>query len=82
MNPIRILDVRDLEPPAPLQAVLAAIDLLQPGTSLLMRHRREPFPLYPMLAELDCDHRTSITADGTVEVLIWRRGRADPGVPT
>jgi hypothetical protein len=47
-----------------------------------MRHRREPFPLYPMLAELDCDHRTSITADGTVEVLIWRRGRADPGVPT
>ena len=82
MGQVRILDVRDLEPPAPLRLVLAEIGRLEPGTSLLMRHRREPLPLYPMLDELGFDHRSSTAADGTVEVLIWRQGRADPTVST
>ena len=66
------LDVRDLEPPEPLQQALAALTTLKPEEQLRMLHHREPFPLYPMLRERGFTYRTTQLADDSYEVLIWR----------
>ena len=66
------LDVRDLEPPEPMQHALAALDQLKPGEQLRMLHHREPFPLYTMLRERGYTHRTTQLADGSYEILIWQ----------
>lgn len=66
------LDVRDLEPPEPLQQALTALAALQPGEQLRMLHHREPFPLYAMLRERGFTCRTTQMADGSYEVLIWQ----------
>ena len=64
------LDVRDLEPPEPLEQALAAISLLKSGEQLRMLHHREPFPLYAILRERGFNYRTTQLADGSYEVLI------------
>lgn len=66
------LDVRDLEPPEPMQQALAALATLRPGERLRMLHHREPFPLYAMLRERGYTHRTTQLADDTYEILIWQ----------
>ncbi len=66
------LDVRDLEPPEPLQQALAALTALKPGEQLRMLHRREPFPLYAMLRERGFTYRTTQLADDNYEILIWQ----------
>ena len=43
------LDVRGLEPPEPLVRVLAALDTLPPGSSLLLKIDCRPTPLYRIL---------------------------------
>ena len=65
------LDVRDLEPPEPLQQALAALAVLKPGEQLRMLHHREPFPLYAILRERGFTYRTRQLADDNYEVLIW-----------
>lgn len=71
-NPVHELDVRDLEPPEPMQQALAALATLKPGERLRMLHHREPFPLYAMLRERGYTHRTTQLADDTYEILIWQ----------
>jgi hypothetical protein len=78
MSRARIVDVSELEPPQPMQVVLDALRALGPDEHLLMRHRREPLPLYPMLAELGFAHRTRQTGTRAYEILIWRAGEAEP----
>lgn len=68
----RVLDVRDLEPPEPLERVLTEMDTLQAGERLLMVHRREPCMLYPILQREGFAHKTTITDDGEYHILIWR----------
>ena len=70
--PVRELDVRDLEPPEPMQQALAALAVLKPGEQLCMLHNREPFPLYTMLRERGYTYRTTQLADGNYEILIWQ----------
>jgi uncharacterized protein (DUF2249 family) len=70
----RFLDVSDLEPPEPLDAALAAVDTLRTGEYLCMRHRREPFPLYQMLARDGFSHRTVVEGDRAFLILIWHTG--------
>ena len=43
------LDVRGLEPPAPLERILAALDGLADGDRLEVILDREPYPLYRIL---------------------------------
>jgi uncharacterized protein (DUF2249 family) len=43
------LDVRGLEPPEPLERVLAALDTLPPRGSLLLKIDCRPSPLYRIL---------------------------------
>jgi len=74
MAPETLLDVSMLEPPEPMERVLAAVDELQPGDYLHLLHRREPFPLYPILEEMGFAHMTRTGRTVAYEVFVWRRG--------
>ena len=45
------IDVRGLEPPAPLVAILQLLDSIGDGCELIVHHDRDPLLLYPELAE-------------------------------
>ncbi|MBW8305324.1 MAG: DUF2249 domain-containing protein [Thiobacillus sp.] len=62
-----LVDARGLEPPEPM-------DLLRPGQSIRLLLHREPFPLYPLLAERDYRHATRREADGSYVILIRPAG--------
>ncbi len=70
----RLLDVSDLQPPEPLQRAVAALDDLATGQYLRLVHRRDPELLYPILDKRGHACRKRIGREGTVELLIWRRG--------
>lgn len=65
------LDTRDLEPPEPLEQVLEALCRLGAGERIRMLNRREPFPLYAILAREGYCHETHCAASGDFEILIW-----------
>jgi hypothetical protein len=69
----RLLDVRDLEPPEPLERVLAEMETLGRRQRIRMLHRRDPYMLYPILEREHFAHETSITDDGEFHILIWRK---------
>jgi len=68
----RILDVSELEAPEPFRLAVAAINELEADEYLCMRHRREPFPLYEMLAKLGFSYRVRRGEHTRYEILIWR----------
>ena len=70
-----VLDVRGLEPPQPMVQVLEAVDRLEPGSELEVRHERRPMFLYPQLDERGFVHQTDEPEPGLVRILI-RRGPA------
>lgn len=74
-----ILDVRELEPPEPLQRVLAAVEKLQPGERIRMLHHREPCLLYPLLDQRGCNYRLAVGNEDYYEILIWRADDAASG---
>ena len=67
----RFLDLRGLEPPAPLMRVFEALDAA-PDLPLRARFPREPFPLYAMLQAGGWTRRTVACEDGSFEILIER----------
>jgi TusA-related sulfurtransferase len=69
MNEI-LVDARGLEPPEPMEKVMQALALLRPGQSIRLLLHREPFPLYPLLAERGYRHDTTMAADGSYVILI------------
>ena len=73
MSAERLLDVSALEPPEPLERVLAALEELGDGEYLHVQHRREPFPLYPLLEERGFAYFARPGRDVPIEVFIWRR---------
>lgn len=44
------LDVRHLPAPEPFRLIMESLATLPAGDCLKVLHRREPFPLYPVLA--------------------------------
>ncbi len=66
------LDVCGLEPPEPLERVLAALDQLQPQQRLSMLIDREPLPLYRILTNNGYAHQTRTRPDFLYEILIWK----------
>lgn len=58
------MDVRDLEPPGPMIAILEKLADLGAGARLRVRHRREPLPLYDKLAALGFAARAERLRDG------------------
>jgi uncharacterized protein (DUF2249 family) len=68
------IDVRGLEPPRPLVAVLEALDRLGPGDRLQVVLDRRPVFLYPQLDDRGFAHETEEPAPGVVRILIRRDG--------
>ena len=73
-----LIDARGLEPPEPLERVMRTLAMLRPGQSIRLLLHREPFPLYPLLAEKGYRHDTQEKADGSYAILI-RQANAAPG---
>lgn len=67
-----LVDARWLEPPEPMERVMRALALLRSGQSIRLLLHREPFPLYPLLAERGYGHATHMEADGSYVILIKR----------
>jgi uncharacterized protein (DUF2249 family) len=81
----RQLDVRDLEPPEPLERILDALDHLAEEDWLRARLRREPFPLYGFLQRLGYAWRTERYGEAAFDVVIWpatSRAPHRPAVPS
>tara|TARA_R110002095_G_scaffold14856_3_gene18691 strand:- start:293 stop:580 length:288 start_codon:yes stop_codon:yes gene_type:complete len=72
---LQLLDVRDLEPPEPLTTILSALEVLPAQQALKVRHRREPFPLYPLLDNMGYDHRCSMIGTDDYRIYIWTSGQ-------
>lgn len=68
----RFLDVSELEPPEPMERILAAIGPLAEGDHVHAYHRREPFPLYAILEKQGFKWRTERDAAGMYHIFIWR----------
>ena len=65
-----LIDARGLEPPEPMERVMQTLALLRPGQSIRLLLHREPFPLYPLLAERGYRHATRMGPDGSYVILI------------
>ncbi len=66
----KVLDVRSLAAPEPLERVLDALTAMPPGGRVWVLHSREPFPLYDMLKTMGYSWRVRGRA-GHFEILIW-----------
>ncbi|MEK8089692.1 DUF2249 domain-containing protein [Thermithiobacillus plumbiphilus] len=71
MDKEQLLDVRELEPPEPLQAVLNTLATLSPRQRLRVIHHREPYPLYPILDQWGLTYETRQHTPDHYEILIW-----------
>ncbi|MFO1420636.1 MAG: DUF2249 domain-containing protein [Candidatus Competibacteraceae bacterium] len=65
-----VVDGRDLEPPEPMERVLAALDDLQPGQRVRFLIHRQPYPLYDILSRYRYRYSTESFPDGHFEILI------------
>lgn len=72
-----VVDARELEPPEPMEKVMRTLALLRPGQSIRLLLHREPFPLYPLLAERGYRHATRMETDGSYVILIHPAGSTD-----
>ncbi len=70
----RCIDVRELEPPEPLELALDMVQTLHPGEYLRMLLRREPYPLYRLLEQDGFRYRLHNGSDCPYVLLIWRAG--------
>ena len=74
-----LVDARGLEPPEPMERVMQTLSLLRPGQTIRLLLHREPFPLYPILAERGYRHATRMEADGSYVILIGPTGAGGQG---
>jgi len=65
-----VVDGRGLEPPEPMERVLAALDGLQPGQWVRFLIHRQPYPLYDILRRHHYPYETITGAEGSFEILI------------
>lgn len=69
----RFIDVRALEMPQPMHAILEELDDLPSGRALFVYHKRIPVFLLPELAERGFQYRIREIKDGEVNLLIFRK---------
>ena len=65
-----VVDGRGLEPPEPMEKVLAALDELQPGQRVRFLIHRQPYPLYNILRRHCYRYETTALENGEFEILI------------
>ena len=68
------LDVCGLAPPEPLERVLEALSLLEPGQCLRMLIDREPRPLFGILDRNGFAYETTVSPEFVYEILIRHKG--------
>ncbi len=69
----RVVDVRWLEPPEPMERIIEALSMTGAGERIQVLIHREPFPLYDILQQNGYAWRTTARTDGCFELLISRR---------
>jgi hypothetical protein len=69
----RLLDVSELEAPAPLQAALSALDSLAAGDYLRLLLKRDPVYLYPLLLIQGFEYEARAGSQAIYEILIWHK---------
>ena len=67
------LDVRGLEPPQPMVAIIRALEEPEPVDSLIAHLDREPIYLFPELDERGWTHEILAREPGEVRLAIRRR---------
>lgn len=72
MSAVRILDVSELAPPEPMERILAELESLAAGEYLRVLHRREPWPLFPLLEQRGFRHDMRQRQPPGFAILIWR----------
>lgn len=72
MSGARTLDVSELEPPEPMERILVEIEGLGAGEYLRVLHRREPWPLFPMLEQRGFAYSMGVCASPGFVILVWR----------
>jgi uncharacterized protein (DUF2249 family) len=70
MSEVRSLDVRWLDPPAPFERVVAALESLPQGETLRVMIHREPAPLFQWLSREGYVYRHGYNPDGYFEIFI------------
>jgi uncharacterized protein (DUF2249 family) len=68
------IDVCGLEPPEPLERIVAALDSLSVGGSVLVKIDRRPLPLYRMLERNGYVYEERAGPDSLYEITIRLRG--------
>ncbi len=68
----RVVDVRWLEPPEPMERIIEALSAAGAGERIKVLIHREPFPLYDILEQNGYAWRTMARTDGCFELLIAR----------
>lgn len=71
-QPMVKLDVRHLEMPMPMQAVLSALNDLPPNKTLHVIHKRVPQFLLPQLTEMDFRYSIHELPNGGVDIYIYK----------
>ena len=74
MSAVRLLDVSELAPPEPMERILAEVESLAPGEYLRVLHRREPWPLFPLLEQRGFGYELRPCQPPGFAILIWRAG--------
>ena len=72
MSAARVLDVSELAPPEPMERILVELDSLAAGEYLRVLHRREPWPLFPLLEQRGFGHDMRPCQPPGFAILIWR----------
>lgn len=68
-----VVDVQELTPPEPMTVILTALARLQQGSCLLVRHRRQPFPLYEKLVQAGWAYHCQVHDDEKISLFIYRK---------
>jgi uncharacterized protein (DUF2249 family) len=71
-NNVREIDVRHLEMPQPMHAILESLTALKEGTALYVYHKRIPVYLLPEISEQGYDYRVKEISPGEVHLLIFK----------
>ncbi|MCP4329642.1 MAG: DUF2249 domain-containing protein [Alphaproteobacteria bacterium] len=66
------IDVRGLDPPQPLLAIIELIEEPETGGPVIVHHDRDPIMLYPELAERGWDHEHLAAPSGEVRLRLSR----------
>lgn len=71
------VDVSKLEPPEPMTVILKKLSTLTVKECLVIKHRRQPFPLYEKLADAGFSYHCIIKDQNAITLYIYHQS-AEP----